>query len=564
MTTPDPSANRPLPATPGDGRPAGTDVLPLTATPGDAAVTDLMRWCAARAAEYPALPRDDGTSRYGVRRLTAGWLFEARSARTRTAHAADLNTYLAWCERERLDPLTARATDLGQYRVWRELHGPSGRPAKASTVNRALSSLSSWYTYLLTNTAGVLDRNPLAGVRRLEVDHHVSRTVGLTEDEVDRLLAAADEQVLTRNARSLTALRDRALLRLLAERALPVAEVVGLDIADLCGASPRGRVTLRFPERGDDRQPAAGAIASLHDYLRARAAAAAAPVDELTGPLFAATGADGATGRLTELEVADGLRRLAKAAGVRPAHRLSRRWLCQAFTAAAQTRAAAAPADGQPAGTGFTAQEVIALVACADRQAATWSLRLLAAWRDRALLRMLADLGLRISEALDRDISDLAANRGQRTLRYIGKGGRQRERPLPAHTLEGIDEYLQARAAVAAVPVDELTGPLFATTSPDGGTGRLAEPELFLAIRRLAKAAGIASAGRLSPHSLRHAFATGAREAGLPLEDVQDAMGHADPRTTRRYDRDRHNIDRDPSLVLGARRASRRSSAPDS
>ena len=80
---------------------------------------------------------------------------------------------------------------------------------------------------------------------------------------------------------------------------------------------------------------------------------------------------------------------------------------------------------------------------------------------------------------------------------------------------------------------------------------------VFRLIRRLAREAGIPAADRLSPHSLRHAFATAARDEGIPLEDVQDAMGHADPRTTRRYDRDRHNLDRDPAYTLAAARARR-------
>jgi len=61
--------------------------------------------------------------------------------------------------------------------------------------------------------------------------------------------------------------------------------------------------------------------------------------------------------------------------------------------------------------------------------------------------------------------------------------------------------------------------------------------EAFLTVRRLAR---------------RHTFVTLAREAGVPLEDVQDAVGHADPRTTRRYDRARHNLDRSPAYALGA------------
>jgi integrase/recombinase XerD len=60
------------------------------------------------------------------------------------------------------------------------------------------------------------------------------------------------------------------------------------------------------------------------------------------------------------------------------------------------------------------------------------------------------------------------------------------------------------------------------------------------------------AADRLSPHSLRHSFATELLSAGVPLQDVQDAMGHADPRTTRRYDRFRHNLDRHPTYKMAS------------
>ncbi|WP_435874872.1 site-specific integrase [Nonomuraea dietziae] len=66
-------------------------------------------------------------------------------------------------------------------------------------------------------------------------------------------------------------------------------------------------------------------------------------------------------------------------------------------------------------------------------------------------------------------------------------------------------------------------------------------------IRRIARQARIPAAARLSPHSLRHIFATLALDAGTALRDVQDAMGHADPRTTRRYDRSRYQLDRHPA-----------------
>jgi integrase/recombinase XerD len=173
--------------------------------------------------------------------------------------------------------------------------------------------------------------------------------------------------------------------------------------------------------------------------------------------------------------------------------------------------------------------------------------------RHHALVTLLADLGLRVGEAIRLDLKDLGHERGHRTVRFLGKGGRPRRRALAPGTAAALDTYLAQRAERAGVQVGDLTGPVFVTS-----TGRpLDQPAIFRMIRKLAEKAGIPSAGRLSPHSLRHAFATTARAEGVPLEDVQDAMGHADPRTTRRYDRDRHNLDRDPSYAIWAARARR-------
>jgi integrase/recombinase XerD len=64
------------------------------------------------------------------------------------------------------------------------------------------------------------------------------------------------------------------------------------------------------------------------------------------------------------------------------------------------------------------------------------------------------------------------------------------------------------------------------------------------------KAAGIESWAQLSVHSLRHTGITLALDAGATLRDVQDYAGHRDPRTTRRYDRSRDNLDRSPAYTL--------------
>ena len=189
---------------------------------------------------------------------------------------------------------------------------------------------------------------------------------------------------------------------------------------------------------------------------------------------------------------------------------------------------------------GLAPQEVDALLAAAD--AATGP----AALRHRAALALLADLGLRVGELVSLDVGDVGWERGHRTVRFVGKGGKPRRRALTPAAGAALDVYLAAREPVVA-------GPLFVT----GSGARIDRHAVFRLVRRLAREAGIAGGERLSPHSLRHAFATTARAEGVPLEDVQDAMGHADPRTTRRYDRDRHNLDRDPSYTIAAARVRR-------
>jgi len=198
---------------------------------------------------------------------------------------------------------------------------------------------------------------------------------------------------------------------------------------------------------------------------------------------------------------------------------------------------------------GLSAEEVDALLAAADADTGP------ARARNQAVIAVLADLGLRVGEVIGLDISDLGYERGHRSVRFTGKGGTQRRRALTPASTAAVETYLLQRAASAGVPVDELKGALFVTASG----ARLDRHAVFRLVRRLAREAEIPAWARLSPHSLRHAFATTARDEGVPLEDVQDAMGHADPRTTRRYDRDRHNLDRDPSYTIWAARARRRS-----
>lgn len=197
---------------------------------------------------------------------------------------------------------------------------------------------------------------------------------------------------------------------------------------------------------------------------------------------------------------------------------------------------------------GLTPAEVDALLATAAADTGPYALR------NTVVVTLLADLGLRVGELVGLDLTDLGHERGHRSIRFTGKGGRPRRRALTPTAGYAIDSYLQQRATAAGVGVDTLTGPLLVTAAGN----RLDRHAVFRLVRRLAREAGIPAWASLSPHSLRHAFATTARGEGVPLEDVQDAMGHADPRTTRRYDRDRHNLDRDPAYAIWAARSRRR------
>jgi integrase/recombinase XerD len=156
--------------------------------------------------------------------------------------------------------------------------------------------------------------------------------------------------------------------------------------------------------------------------------------------------------------------------------------------------------------------------------------------RTVALLQLLATTGVRITEALSRDVEHLGHDRGRRVLKLDRKGGRGDRTVLTAPVIRALDTYVAGRT----------TGPLFITSTGK----RMGQPEAWRMVRRIALRAALDGAGEISPHSLRVAFVTGAREAGVPLEDVQDAAGHADPRTTRRYDRGRHSLDRHASYAV--------------
>jgi integrase/recombinase XerD len=158
--------------------------------------------------------------------------------------------------------------------------------------------------------------------------------------------------------------------------------------------------------------------------------------------------------------------------------------------------------------------------------------------RSAALITLLAYNGLRVDEALSRDVEHLGHQLGHRVLRVTRKGGRDALEPLSPPVERTLDAYLGERS----------NGALFV----DDQGRRMYEPQAWRLVRRLARSAALKSAGQLSPHSLRHTFATSLDDAGVPLQDIQDAMGHADPRTTRRYMATHQHLDRHATYAFAA------------
>jgi integrase/recombinase XerC len=143
--------------------------------------------------------------------------------------------------------------------------------------------------------------------------------------------------------------------------------------------------------------------------------------------------------------------------------------------------------------------------------------------RDLALAELLYGSGLRISEALDLDVRDVA--RGAQEVRVLGKGGKERIAPLTHAAREALDRWLAARGELATGESDALF------IGVRGG--RLQRRQAARIVAELCKRAGLPEA--ISPHGLRHSFATHLLEAGADLRGVQELLGHARLSTTQRY-----------------------------
>jgi integrase/recombinase XerC len=140
--------------------------------------------------------------------------------------------------------------------------------------------------------------------------------------------------------------------------------------------------------------------------------------------------------------------------------------------------------------------------------------------RDRAIFELIYGAGLRVSEAISLNVGDLDLDQGW--VKVIGKGSKERTVPLGRPAIEAIQTMLSDRA-------DQGSVPLFVNFRGGRLTARSVARALAKHLVR------IAASRSISPHGLRHSFATHLLAAGADLRGIQELLGHSQLSTTQRY-----------------------------
>jgi len=152
--------------------------------------------------------------------------------------------------------------------------------------------------------------------------------------------------------------------------------------------------------------------------------------------------------------------------------------------------------------------------------------------RDRALLEFLYGTGARISEATGLDIDELQLG-ADPVVRLIGKGGKHRVVPMGRYAVRALEAYLvRARPGLAAASRRASASPAVFLNARGG---RLTRQGAWGVLHAAAARAGLAPETDVSPHTLRHSFATHMLDGGADIRVVQELLGHASVTTTQVY-----------------------------
>ena len=150
----------------------------------------------------------------------------------------------------------------------------------------------------------------------------------------------------------------------------------------------------------------------------------------------------------------------------------------------------------------------------------------LLAARNRAIFETLYSCGIRVSELTGLDVFDIDASAA--TVRVFGKGGKERVVPIGRKALDAVEGYRERLRVETGIGTDR-NGPIFLNRQRQ----RLTARSVGRILKQLAVACGIATP--ISPHGLRHTFATHMLDAGADLRSVQELLGHRNLSTTQKY-----------------------------
>ena len=150
-----------------------------------------------------------------------------------------------------------------------------------------------------------------------------------------------------------------------------------------------------------------------------------------------------------------------------------------------------------------------------------------AAFRDRALLEVLYGSGARISEAIGLDVDDIDVREGSESVLLRGKGRKERIVPLGGYARQALEAYL-----VRGRPTLAMHGKGTPALFLNARGGRLSRQSGWTILKAAAQRAGV---GDISPHTLRHSFATHLLRGGADIRVVQELLGHASVTTTQIY-----------------------------
>lgn len=199
-------------------------------------------------------------------------------------------------------------------------------------------------------------------------------------------------------------------------------------------------------------------------------------------------------------------------------------WALEGFTPADPAREVHPPMAGKRLPKAISVDEVTRILEAAGTDTAT-------GLRDRALLEFLYSTGARISEAVGLDVDDISLagqGAGPAIVRLFGKGSKERLVPLGSYGARALDAYL-----VSGRPLLAAKGKGTPALFLNARGGRISRQSAWTILKAAAEKANITR--DVSPHTLRHSFATHLLEGGADVRVVQELLGHASVTTTQVY-----------------------------